>query len=427
MSVASDDFFLSAGNPLANRDQLVAEETALRLLQRPEVIAARQKAGFLWRLAYGENASARALERFETAMDEYVFNYVLKAVASDAGYPRFVRDFMPPYEWFGRKVPGARMGGDNPDNCYRVAGIAHGGRYEVQGRVVGRAPRSVTFTLVANYGTSVTIQTLDFADVQRAADGSFSLSIDGDAPDGRANHLRTAPACKFLFVRDSMEDWASETPLALRIRRLDAPGADPLTEEQMAQRAVQRMLEEVPLYYWFTRLCSAKPVNTFDISAPSGALGGLVTQAGAQGRLQLADDEAAVVTIDPAGAAYSGIVTHDWWFRTLEYWERNTSLTSHASMADADGRYTYVISARDPGVHNWIDTCGQQEVLMLYRWQGLPRETVRGGPALSLVRMVKLGGLDVTLPKGTARVGAEDRRRQLEGRAAAFRRRIAER
>lgn len=427
MNAASDDFFLCAGNPLANRDQLAAEETALRLLQRPELIAARQKAGFLWRLAYGENAGARALERFETAMDEYVFNYVLKAVASDAGYPRFVRDFMPPHRWFGREVPGARMGGDNPDNCYRVAGIAHGGRYEVQGRVAGQAPRSVTFTLVANYGTSMTIQTLDFADVQRAADGSFVLSIDGDPAGGRANHLRTAPACKFLFVRDSMEDWAAETPLALRIRRLDAPGADPLTDEQMAQRAVHRMLEEVPLYFWFTRLCGAKPVNTFDIGAPSGALGGLVSQAGAQGRLHLADDEAAVVSADPAGAAYSGIVAHDWWFRTLDYWERVTSLTSQASVKDADGRCTYVISARDPGVHNWIDTCGQQDLLMLYRWQGLPRETVRRGPALSPVRVVKLAELDAALPKGYPRVSAGDRRRQLGGRKAAFGRRIEER
>lgn len=423
----TDDFFLSPTNPIANRDQLAAEETALRLLQRPELQAARRKAGMLWRLAYGENVSTEALAGFEQAMDDYVFNYVLKAVASDAEHPRLVRDFMPGYEWFGRKLPGARMGGDNPDNCYRVAGIAHGGRYEVHGRVVGQAARSVTFTLVANYGTSVTIQTLDFAGLRRAADGSFRISIDAEPAGGRANHLRTAPGCKFLFVRDSMEDWTAETPLALSIRKLDPPAADPLDEAQMVQRAVHRLLEEVPLYYWFTRLCSGKPVNTFDISAPSGELGGLVTQAGAQGRLRLADDEAAVVTADPAGAAYSGIVAHDWWFRTLEYWDHSSSLTSHASVADADGRYTYVISPQDPGVHNWIDTCGRHEVLMLYRWQGLPRQPLRNGPALSPLRVVKLRELDRHLPKDSVRVDANARRRQLQARAAAFRRRIIDR
>lgn len=412
-------------NPIANPDQRRAEDTALRIMGLPAYRAARQKAGFLWRQGYGEHVSTEALETFESAMDEYAFNYLLKAVASDSEYPRFVRDFMPPHTWFGRNVPGARMGGDNPDNCYRVAGIAHGRRYEVSGKVIGRPAASVTFTLVANYGTSVTIQTLDFAELQCAPDGSFTISID-DAPDeGRANHLRTALGCKFLFVRDSMNDWSSETPVALSIRNLDAPRADPLDDGAIVARAAHRMIEDVPLYYWFTRLFSGKPVNTLTISAPSGALGGLVSQAGAQGRVQLRDDEAAVVTIDPAGAAYAGIVAHDWWFRTLEYWNRTSSLSSQASMPDPDGRYTYVVSIRDPGVHNWIDTCGRHESLLLYRWQGLPREQVRQGPTVGPVHIVNLRDLPRHLPTNTTMVDRDERARQIQAREAAFERRLA--
>ena len=187
------------------------------------------------------------------------------------------------------------------------------------------------------------------------------------------------------------------------------------------------MIEDVPLYYWFTRLFSAKPVNTLTISAPSGALGGLVTQAGAQGRLELRDDEAAVVTVDPAGAAYSGIVVHDWWFRTLEYWNHTSSLTSHASKAHADGRYTYVVSIHDPGVHNWIDACGRHQLLLLYRWQGLPRERVRQGPAVERVRIVKLRDLASVLPQDTIMIDRDERARQLAAREAAFRRRTIDR
>ena len=413
-------------NPIANPDQRHAEDTALRVMHLPAYQAARQKAAFLWRQGYGEHVSTEALETFESAMDEYAFNYLLKAVASDSEYPRFVRDFMPPHTWFGRDVPGARMGGDNPDNCYRVVGIAHGRRYEVYGKVIGRPAASLTFTLVANYGTSVTIQTLDFAELQCAADGSFTLHIDAGPSDGRANHLRTAPGCKFLFVRDSMNDWASETPVALSIRNLDAPRADPLDDGEIVTRAAHRMIEDVPLYYWFTRLFSGKPVNTLTISAPSGALGGLVSQAGAQGRVQLRDDEAAVVTIDPAGAAYAGIVAHDWWFRTLEYWNHTSSLTSRASVPDPDGRYTYVISIRDPVVHNWIDTCGRHESLLLYRWQGLPREQVRQGPTVGPVRIVKLRDLPQHLPKYTTTVDRDERAQQIAAREAAFRRRLIE-
>ena len=189
MSIPAD-FLLSTANPIANTAQVDAEETALRVMQRAEYQAARQKAAFLWRLAYGEHASAEALETFDAAMDEYAFNYLLKAIASDGNYPCFVRDFMPPHEWFGRKVPGARIGGDNPDNCYRVAGIAHGERYAVHGKVIGQPASSITFTLVANFGTSVTIETLDFA---RCAAHSRRHVHDGDRPSaGRGT--RRSPA-----------------------------------------------------------------------------------------------------------------------------------------------------------------------------------------------------------------------------------------
>ncbi|MEJ0045246.1 MAG: hypothetical protein WDN04_03210 [Rhodospirillales bacterium] len=34
------------------------------------------------------------------------------------------------------------------------------------------------------------------------------------------------------------------------------------------------MVDDVPLYYWFTRLNTGKPVNTLASPIPSGALGG---------------------------------------------------------------------------------------------------------------------------------------------------------
>lgn len=426
MSIPSG-FLLSQVNPIANSDQCAAEETALRILQLPVYKEARQKAAFLWRLAYGEDVRGEALPSFDAAMDEYAFNYLLKAVASDENYPRLVRDFMPPHQWFERWVPGARMGGDNPDNCYRVGGVSYGPRYEVHGQALGTAAACVTFTLVANYGTSVTIETLEFSDVDCDADGSFTLSIDLNPAEGRRNHLRSAPGCKFLFVRDSMADWGKETPLALSLRRVDPADADPLTDQQLAERAAHRMIEEVPLYYWFTRLFSGKPVNTCQLHSSSGSVGGLVTQAGAQGRVRLRDNEAAVVTVDPAGAKYSGIVLMDWWFRSLSYWDHTASMTNPVSKPEPDGRVTYVISLKDPGVHNWIDTCGLHETLVLYRWQALPANPVRQGPVVDPVRVVKMKDLEKALPRDTVTVTPMERARQVEERTAAFARRVVDR
>jgi hypothetical protein len=411
-------------NPIANRDQFVAEETALRVLGLPQLQEARRKAAFLWRLAHGVHVSAQALETFEDAMDEWVTNYVIKAVASDTNNPRFVRNFMPPHEWAGRKFPGARIGGDNPDNCYRFAAVAHGARYAVHGRAVGPVPASVTFTLVANFGSSVTVQTIDYDGLEVAADGSFTILIDGDPPAGRPNHLRTIPPVKFLFVRDSLGDWTRETPIDLTIDRLDAPLADPLSDAEIAGRAIHRLIEDIPLYYWFTRLCTGKPVNTMVSPIASGQLGGLVGQAGTQSCFKLADDEAAVLTIDPAGAKYAAISACDWWFRSLEYWDRTASFTHANAVRDPDGCYTFVLSGPDPGIHNWVDTCGRHEILLLYRWQGLPNTPVRSGPAVRMARVVKLAELDNGLPQGTAKVTPRERAKQLEWRRAGFARRL---
>ncbi|MFF1420553.1 hypothetical protein [Streptomyces sp. NPDC058280] len=78
-----------------------------------------------------------------------------------------------------------------------------------------------------------------------------------------------------------------------------------------------------------------------------------------------------------------------------------------------------------PGVHNWIDTCGRGQVLMLYRWQGLSPRQVHAGPVIEPPRIVKLAELDAVLHKGCARIDAAGRRAQPERRAVAFRRRIA--
>lgn len=418
-------YFHSATNPIANADQCAAEEQALRIFRSADLHDAIKRIGFLWRLAYGENVGDQARDTFEEAMHENAFNYLLKAVASDGNYPRPVRVFMPSNVSFGREIPGSRMGGDNPDNCYRLIGIHPGVRYEVFGRPMGKVAASVSFTLVANYGTSQTIQGIDFDDLRKEPDGSFTLVIDGDPADGRTNHLRTGPAVKFLYIRDSMNDWVTETPLALTVRRIDSPTAAALTDGQITERAVKAMVEEVPLYYWFTRLCSGRAMNSMVEPDMSASLGGLVTQASSQGWFRLTENDAFVITLDAAGAKYFSFVAYDWWFRSIEYWQRTSSLTQGQMKPDPDGRYTVVLSRRDPGVHNWIDPGDQREVLAVARWQGLPRMLGERHPTLH-VQTTTFSELSSVLPEGYSRISPDGRRSQQQQRRTSYERRLVQ-
>lgn len=413
----------SAGNPIANADQFAAELQAIRLLARPDVQAARRKVGFLFALAYGAEAPAAMKPSFEAAMDEYVFNYLLKGAASDAGHPRLVRTFMAPYRWCGRDVPGARMGGDNPDNCYRLAGIEHAGRYRLIATPAGVEAASATFTLVANYGTSKTVQTLDVEDIVRAADGGFEILIDADPTAGRMNHLRSSPETQFLFVRDTFGDWSRETPWRLRIERLDPAGVAPLDDDETARRAIAAMIDDVPLYYWFTRLNTGKPVNTLASPIASGELGGLTNQAGTQGWFRLADEEAMIVTLDPAGAAYCALSLVDWWYRSIDAGTTFSSLTNRQALANPDGSVTFVVSRHDPGAQNWVETGGRQELLVIARWQGLPRSTIGAGPRVVEARLVALSRIRETLGDGAAFVSGETRDQLRRDRQQAYARR----
>jgi len=416
-------YFRSKDNPLVNADEMDLQPRLLSLWANPKIKAARDQAAFLWKTAYGVDVPEEAWPGFESAMDEYAFNYLIKAVISDGNYPRILRNFMPAGEWLGKQVPGARIGGDNPDNCYRMVGIAPDGRYRLRVRTVGTPPSSTTFTLMANYGTSKTIQTISAETAQRESDGSFTILIDGDPANDRTNHLRSNEDAKILFIRDSLGDWTTQTPHAVQIERLNPPTRDPLSDEEVVARAAKIMTDDVPLYYWFVRLCTGKPLDQLIDPAGSGRLGGLVSQAGSQGRLQLGDDDATIVRLDPAGAAYVDFVLHDNWFRTIDYWKVQSSLTNGQMKADPDGTYTIVVALRDPGVHNWVDPAGLRNVLTVTRWQGLLSGDGARQPRLSSQK-VKLASLRDHLPSTTEWMTPDARKAQLAERVAGFQRRI---
>lgn len=409
-------------NPIATADQFAAEEEVLRMWRMPQTKAARDHAAQLWRVAHGSDVPDGLMAEFDDAMDAWVTNYLFKAAAMDAGHPRFVRNFMPAYTWSGRHVPDARMGGDNPDNCYRLCGISHGRRYRVEGRVAGVAPAHVSFTLVENWGTSVTAQTIELTDLERAADGGFVITIDAEPENGRRNHLVTNTRVKFLFVRDSMMDWVREHPLGLSIARIDGGYDAPMHLEERLDEALRRMREDVPLYYWFFRLSAGHAVNTMPQPIRTAGVGGLVTQASSLGRLGLTADQAAIVRFDPAGAAYCSLNLVMWWYRSIDAHRRQSGLTAAMANADTDGTVTCVVSGRDPGVANWIDTGGYTDLLPMIRWQGLPESKKEAAPRHWL-DIVRFDEVERHLPKDAQRIDALARQSQLAARRAAWDRR----
>lgn len=417
-----DEYFLSASNPLATADQRDVERRAVALMKSPAFFKARAATERRWRELAGSAPSEEAQARFQTLIDECAFANLVKAVNGDPNHPRIVRIVMPPHDWFGMSVPGSRFGGGpGADQSYAIIPVDYGGHYRIQGRFVGLAPADHNYTLSPNAYFMNSIGTLHHDDLMVDADGQFTVTVGPEAGD--RNHIQTKPGSQYLFVRCCRSDWR-QAATALRVQALDKPRTAPWTDEQVLDRAAQLALDDASGMFYWVRLYQNMAPNV--VSAPNLTdwIGGLVSQTTSLGRIVLADDEAFVIRIDPAGAAFHDVQLNDYWFNSIgDYYGRTSTLNNAQTKFDGDGTATYVVTREDPGIYNWLDPNGLRETMFVARWQRLPKAAGAGQPSIS-AKLVKLSDLEGALPAAMARVSAHERRAQIEQRLAQYRLRL---
>ena len=105
-----------------------------------------------------------------------------------------------------------------------------------------------------------------------------------------------------------------------------------------------------------------------------------------------------------------GFQLANFWFESLDYANRITSLNGHQARRDADGVTRLVLCDRDPGVPNWVDTAAQGEGVMMFRFA-----LTDSAPALR-TRLVAFDRIWEELPRETPRVEAAARREQIRVR-----------
>ena len=104
-------------------------------------------------------------------------------------------------------------------------------------------------------------------------------------------------------------------------------------------------------------------------------------------------------------------------YDTLDWYNNQTSLNDSQSHPDADGVLRYVLSARDPGVPNWLDTMGYARGLVQERWMNCSSSPV------PTVRKVPLADIRKYLHPGTRSVSPEERQRVIRDRRLALQQR----
>jgi hypothetical protein len=314
----------------------------------------------------------------------------------------------------------ARQGLDNPDAVYFNAYLAPGASYVVSG--VRGTTADLSFQVMdgtySDAGAPTTVVAFDDRELDVAEDGSFEWRFGPELDLAKGSTL---------IVREVYDDWGTEERGTLRIQRLDTAGRPrpALTPERVAKRydvAARLLVGRINTWFAFPQWFTYKePVNT--LTAPAVTPGGLASQFSSIGHYDLRDDQAMVVTVPVAECAYQAIQIGSRWYVSTDYEHHQTSLSKAQSQADPDGVFRYVVSERDPGVANWLETCGHLQGVMMLRWQRLSRElTAADGPTVEVVPFDEVGSRLPHLAEN--RITPADRARRIEARQVGIARRM---
>ena len=267
-----------------------------------------------------------------------------------------------------------KMGMDNPDNIYLSAPI--NGKYQY--RITG-SRGSVHYlgfgTQAGGYGKTGSLDTtgyLEAADMAIDADGRFEIIVSAEKP-ASGNWLPMTADTRLVQVRQTRLDHKHEVAAEVKIERID--GANRPHPFQPA-----RMDNALKSAAFFVHATSAmfrqwtedfrQHTNELPRFDPHKALqaGGDPNIAYYHSVFSIADDEALIVELTPPECDFWNFQLGNYWLESLDYRYYPVHLNKQMAKYDAEGKVRIVISKTDPGVANWMDTCGRNEGTMCVRW-----------------------------------------------------------
>lgn len=383
----------------------------------------------------------------------YLLGFLLGGIEralDDPLYPRFKRTIQP----MNRSTI------DNADAVYLAAEIDGNHSYRLRGRAgdsrhwrgekpVGkaRAPQYVIFELASAFagdtgnlkeltpGSRINTSTLDCHALQVEPDGSFEILIAPEKPENyEGNFMLSRRESRgkefvghFLSCRELFHDWENEDLLDLEILRIDCekePRAplDSAAAVQMMQdvgRLTEGQMKFWNVFYAVTLETYGKVKGGLDNGTdkpfmptndmnPPNALGiatggGQSTNVYAGGVYKLTNDEALIieskVLIEPD---FMGFHLSNLWGESLDFESYQSSLNASQMALGEDGIYRWVVSHRDPGVANWLDTTGLEHGFLTVRYTYTEQPPKEQWPTLK-VKKVAFSEIDSSLPADTQR------------------------
>ncbi len=328
--------------------------------------------------------------------------------AANPDFPEFIQEQGPHAPW----------GGANPDFVTLRAVIDPKETYKIWADVDG----IFQATFCQHEGSVALDQTRTYFERHLESfeideDGFLELVLSPDEQEG--NWIPAHADARFFTIRIVVSDWESHTAPTFHIERVGAEGeAPPPQSAADVTRSLERSIDwiEASSSHWsrYAREISERlPVNV--ASTPAIEPGDPSDIATGRCFWDLGEDEALLITCEVPTAQYWGFAIQSMtWFEAGDFARRQTSLSGDQIHIDEDGLARLVLSARDLGVPNWIDSEGRRQGLLAYRFGWAETFPVPE------IQVVKVDGVYDLLPDDHPVITDDERRDRLSLRREAL-------
>ena len=317
-------------------------------------------------------------------------------------------DFSPSFnQAFNKAAP-------NPDTIYYVAPITDNGVYRLSGfrGSVHMVDVQIGDGSLLTEGTGPwgkTLHNYDLNSLNISEAGEFDVVLSQTRPAShQGDWWPLAKGATYLLIRQVSYDWLNEEDARIAIDRIDIELPRPTPTESEIEKA----LEKIPAWVhnwgqmqlsWIERVAKRGPVNTSKVMDYSGQ-SGISDQRYVEGVYDISSDEALILEVEvPEQCRYWSFHLIDELWRTTPWMDRQSSLNGHQAEVDGDGKFRVVISHRDPGIHNWLDTAGYHKGMILGRWKQCSQN-----PNATITKL-KLKDVIASLPEDTALITPSQR------------------
>lgn len=344
---------------------------------------------------------------------EAVASTAIDAVGGDRDFPAF----LPTINQL------LNVGQPNADTLYRSAKLDPAGTYRLRGKRGSLNQLVIGQVVPRGAETGSGRAHLDVNALAVDADGRFDVLISAERPAGHTGDWwELRPAANSLALRMVSYDWGHEEAPTFAIERLDRPMGRPRPPVEALTARFAAMAQGIgflgPMFIDHVEQLRQEGYvhrfKEFDVSQ----IGGLAGQFYYECVYELADDEALIVeTPIPGLCPYRSIILTNEIYETTDWYNNHSSLNGAQAQPDGDGLWRVVVSRRDPGAINWLDTAGYPTGVVQGRWTNCDSHPLPAARKVPVAEVLK------HLPADTVTVTPDERDRIIRERRAALQQR----